>query len=280
MAERNDIVNFSNDYIDLMETSLKVSKEFKNEHMPCCIIISTITMIADLKKEISISDFKECPTWTTEALGLGMEIGTKENNKKVKRTFFNQITIRYKDHISQKSIKIFSNGRLQMTGITSVHEAKKIVTIVSGCLAMNSKVYKPVALDLDNILQIAMINSNFCLNHGLNIVKLQNCIMEHKANGQIPDHVVYEPDVYPGLKIKYKGTHLFVFSTGNVVITGAKSIENIKNSYTYINNILLNNWDYVKSSFHTKLFKSKSKNEYINGYPVSVHNACLSVTSM
>lgn len=264
------VETFSEDYLSLLETSWNTLNSFEEPLKPTNIVISTITMIADLKTEISINSFKECPTWTPEAISHNFEIGVPNSKNKVKRTFFNQISVRYKDEKSQKSIKIFSNGRLQMTGITSSFEARNIVRIISECLTINPATCV-ISKDINPNLQIAMINSNFCLNYGINVVKLQDIM---SCSSDRPSSVIYEPDVYPGLKVKYNNTHMFVFSTGNIVITGAKSIKDIQNCYIYVNTLLLNNWRDVRCSYHTKKHQPK-KISHVHGYPAHLYDACI-----
>jgi len=80
----------------------------------------------------------------------------------------------------------------------------------------------------------------------------------------------YDPDVYPGLKLKLMPNgKVFVFGTGKVVITGAKDLEHILYAYTKLNEIIRDNWETVKFPEQTREKESKSVIPIVNGYPIT-----------
>jgi TATA-box binding protein (TBP) (component of TFIID and TFIIIB) len=177
---------------------------------------------------------------------------------KVKKNFFNQATLTFKD-TTTKSIKIFTNGKLQMTGITSMLEgitvATKVCALISKCVS-----YDVHAESVD----IAMINSDFCIRRNVNVYAMLAVL--NKTNVMC----AYDPDTYPGLKIKYNGVSIFVFGTGSVVVTGSNSLERLNDAYTYIGNV-------VKENESILWGKSKEKKRvilYNFGYPKNTLDCC------
>lgn len=252
----NQNKNFANDYIELMEKSIEVINNFDDTEKPSPIMISTMTIIVVLKNRITLT--KEL-VLSEEAKKLEMTIDVPKPKKDAKKSgsFYNQITLKYKDTLTQKSIKVFSNGKLQMTGITSFIEAIVVSELIS---AMFNNTIQTI--------NIAMINSNFSLNCGLNVIKLQD-LFKKCENVQ----AIYDPDVYPGLKVYYNSTSAFIFNTGNIVITGAKSIKDINKSYTFIMEIISNNWKNIKNKFHTRKNKLKEQ-PIVKGYRKSSFDCC------
>ena len=219
---------FIESYFSLMRKSCEMKEIYNNMSF---ISLSTITMICELNVEINIENltvnFKspEYPICFLKKTKAHDEYEITKRGKTIK-SFYNQITINYSDH-STKSIKVFSNGRLQITGLASVSDAKKAVQNLINILYLSNN-----SIESTNVVvksaKIAMINSNFSFNIGIDIIKLKSQLEQKYKNMQI----IYNPDVYPGLKIKHTTnsgvSSIFVFSTGNVVITGVKSINEIK----------------------------------------------------
>lgn len=143
------------------------------------------------------------------------------------------------------------------------------------------------AFKLDNI-KIELINSDFSTNFMINNTKLYKIVLsKYKAFAS------YEPNDYPGVKNKFywnadnikhnrkqgkcyckqkcikKGKKtpcnqitISVFQSGSVIITGAKSIQQIRDAYEYINTIFSDNYHEIKGIM-TDEDKSK-KQEKLN----------------
>ena len=77
--------------------------------------------------------------------------------------------------------------------------------------------------------KIDMINSNFFINYKINGEKLYKLLQREKMTCR------YEPCMHPGVNIKYKlleneeqkKVSIFVFQSGNIIITGAKNKNRI-----------------------------------------------------
>jgi TATA-box binding protein (TBP) (component of TFIID and TFIIIB) len=117
-----------------------------------------------------------------------------------------------------------------------------------------------------NSIEIGMINTNFSFGRKLDIINLRTILSDH-PNVKIE----YEPDVYPGLKMKYDKTSIFIFTTGNVLITGVKTLQEIKEALKYVVDSTYENWDTMNIGKATPK-KEKQKYKYIDGYKENEYN--------
>lgn len=259
---------FRKEYLSLMTCSHKMKQINSNMSY---ISLSTMTVICDLSCDIDIEllakNFRS-PPYPACILIQAKNHDEYEVTKRgrIRKSFYNQATIKFENH-TRKSIKIFSNGRLQMTGITSLQEAVEVGYIISNILTIstNALVEKDCFPKPEKI-KIGMINTNFSFSTGLDIILLKSLL-------NYPDKikVIYEPDIYPGLKIKFKTssnelTSVFIFTTGNVVMTGVKSLNDIQEAFCFIVPIINDNLSTLKTPF--AIIKSHKKYYPItNGYP-------------
>lgn len=281
MAFHDEKKKFANEYLDLMTVCFTKVSEFPSETKPSFLNLSTMTMVCDLTHTIDILSFsdnfsspleQEC---TIKRPKHSTEFDVTKRGKK-KKTFFNQASIHYKTHTT-KCIKVFSNGRLHITGVTSMIEASEVCEFT--CRLLNNtrgavrESGKVEALDL----KICMINTNFALNHGINILKLKTML-------SVDENIMcsYTPDTYPGLKIKY--THadknkssVFIFSSGQIVITGVKQLPDIIEVFSSIMDIICFNFKAIYNP-NIQLKKPKKKStECKFGYEISLIKPCLPV---
>lgn len=183
---------------------------------------------------------------------------------KVKKSFFNQVTLNYSD-TSKKSIKIFSNGKLQITGISSQLESEYVINNVVDWINKT--------LDIQvqpKSIYIGMINSNFSIHRCINLISLNRIL------NTFADVIsVYNPESYPAINMKYFidecRISIFIFGTGNIVITGAKCISHISTTYDFIVNILNNTPDILRSH-NVRLYKDES---IIDGYTIRHYQSCV-----
>lgn len=266
---------FKESYLDLMDDSLSHKKDNPNMSF---IGISTITMICDLSCSIDIQALSNnfCsttyPICTLKKTKAHDEYEVSKRGK-TRKSFYNQSTVNYTDH-STKSMKVFSNGRLQITGLSSVADAKNAVNILCEILRKSYGSVKAKEITVKDC-SIAMINSNFSFNVGIDILKIKKDLekSEHDVG------IIYNPEVYPGLKIKHKtskGTSsLFVFTTGNVVITGVKSIQEIIESFSMIASTVNSKLDTYKTILKPPKAKIRKSDVSKHGYPLHLYNAVI-----
>lgn len=259
---------YAKEYMELM------SEVHNNNHI---LNVSTITLICNLNVErIDMQAF--CESFNEP----NIEMKRCKPNKsfeltkrgKIKKSFFNQVTLNYRD-ISKKSIKIFSNGKLQLTGLTSCVECNRVAEFVTNllCKYLNDKTISVIKM------YIGMINSNFSVMKNLDLVSLSGVLNAHKNILSI-----YNPESYPAINMKYTdvsrelSVSIFIFGTGNIVITGGKRLSDMRTAYNFIHNVINNNHArVVKESPH--LPKPIRKEPMIDGYPIRQYMSCTYVAA-
>jgi len=205
-------------------------------------------------------------------LGLNPVKGEKQNKiknprkKKEKKFFYNQITIHiFKDKIV--NMKVFNNGRIQMTGLTSEKQGLDIIQ-----LFINELVCLPrdtLEKILDNVeperkeSKVVLINSDFDIHSRINRELLHHIIVDKGYYSS------YEPCSYPGVNIKYyhnefkenngicqcvdvcngkgknccKSITIAVFNSGKIIITGGQSYGHLNIAYNFITQVINENRD-------------------------------------
>ena len=182
--------------------------------------------------------------------------------KKVKKFFYNQITL----HIFLDkfvNVKVFNNGRIQMTGLKSKIQGIKIINIILKELKGLSETKLTEILDNSNpeivSNDIVLINSDFDIKFKVNREILQRIVIEGGYYSS------YEPLIYPGVNIKYyfnkekqltgvcncteqcngKGNDGFckkitiaVFNSGKIIITGGQSNEHLNTAHKFITDLI------------------------------------------
>lgn len=187
---------------------------------------------------------------------------TKKNSIPKSNSFYNQITIvirvyegdkdvtykddeRCLDDIKKINIFLFKNGVIQISGVKKLKYTNR---------ALNKLVYRLSEInndikfidDYDNItikdFNIYMINSNYKINFHVNRKALFDILRKKKIKSS------YEKCIRACVIVKYcpivnndeeKEVSLFIFEKGNIIITGARNLEHIVESYNYLNEILL-----------------------------------------
>ena len=252
--------SFSDDFFNVMRDAYEYTK-----HGHSSLNISTMTLVFDTNRDdIDMEKFVE--HFDAVKGDFDAVLKKKQRNDKptvtkrgkIKKNFFNQATITYKDNTT-KSIKVFTNGKLQMTGITSLLEgirvAHKVCFLVSRCTATDVR---------PTNIRIALINSDFCVRKNVRLQRLQETIRRRGVE------CGYDPDTYPGLKVKYNGVSIFIFSTGSVVITGSKTLRELHKAFTFVSELVVDSPD---ATFGTTKEKDK-KIEYVDGYPKHLLECC------
>lgn len=196
--------------------------------------ITTITMIAKFGQDIDLGTFRENfkpvhirPKGSTSK---GFEWTMK------KTTFYNQVTIGYRDQYSQKSIKIFPNGSVQVAGCADLFDCRRIMRQL--CFIVNLALGSAIPPGpLVESVAVKMINTNFSLNSSVNLNKVIG-----RFSGQ-PEtfRVSFDPDRYSAVKVKFqprpgmKQVTASIFSTGKIIVTGAQTLEEIALAYQTLN---------------------------------------------
>jgi TATA-box binding protein (TBP) (component of TFIID and TFIIIB) len=206
----------------------------KGRPVPSWVRITTITMISKIFQEIDIPKFKEnfakLGSVTVRRKGSrfrGFEWKMKD------AAFYNQVTIGYEDAYSRKSIKLFPNGAIQVAGCSDMFDCRRILRQLASILqvVLELKEAPPVG-----DAEVAMINTNFSLNASVNLNRI---IQKFARNAQFK--VTFDPDRYSAVKVKFvpgqgmKQVTASIFSTGKIIVTGARRLDEIAQAYAILN---------------------------------------------
>lgn len=171
--------------------------------------ITTTTILLGFRKQFSTRIFRQDPT------------ATKRPNSNVAARkvgggmFSNQVTCRVG---TSTSIKVFENGKIHITGTRSLSEAcEKTWELFTRVLSTQ----ECEELVLDHFTH-QMINLKFRLHAALVLEEFVE-----RVRGQGVFTVFYDPSRYPGVRIKMLCGTLLVFATGSVLVTGAKTPDDL-----------------------------------------------------
>jgi len=197
---------------------------------PSWLKITTITMHSRNDRKVDIQKFRErfqpitIRPKGTDGPGFSW---TMDNT-----AFYNQISIRTRDDYSEKSVKIFPNGTIHLSGANSPLDGERILNQVSFIM---QEVLELEELPNMNPFEISMINSNFHYNVMVNSHKVKNRF--DNVNGF---KASYEPDRYSAVKIKFKPgpdmkkMTVSVFKSGAILVGGAEKLEELVAAYDAI----------------------------------------------
>ena len=142
---------------------------------------------------------------------------------KVKKSFDNQLTLVFRRHAKGTTdVKIFCNGRVQLTGVKSVDDGPALLDdICVRCGFAGHADYR-----------IRMMNTDWKLGHALRLYDV------HLRARELGIKSRYEPSLYPGVLVKLpaddegdvkksKMLTIMVFRTGSVVVAGATALGHL-----------------------------------------------------
>lgn len=136
------------------------------------------------------------------------------------------------------SAKVFSNGSVHITGVTTPFEAVLITNHISNYFGkVLQKIEKKIEKNtlsyecLD--LNICMIQSNFNLERRINLHDAYKYWIDENYQKQLGAYAIFNYEKHHALHLKFidDKTSVFIFSSGKVLITGARTPENLKNTY-------------------------------------------------
>ena len=236
--------------------------------------ISTITSVLKLSSDIDLKKIYDCIPISDNYIpyieygcennprGFSEKSLIKKRKKKKKKIFYNQATLHVIQDKKIMNVKLFNNGRIQITGIKNEDQSEKLILK----LIEYFKDFE-ILSDLTELIEneIVMINSDFDIGYEINREQLHNSIIENDIYSS------FEPCIYPGVNIKYyintnnvnKGTcecnrlcngkgngngdgnckkvTIAVFKSGKIIITGGSNKYQINESYRFITNFIDSN---------------------------------------
>jgi len=205
---------------------------FPEEVRPSWVKITTITIISKFATTIDIcklrSRLEKVGDVTLKRAGAHHSKGFtwRLNNT---TAFYNQITLKCED-VSTKSVKLFSNGSVQIAGARDLFDCKRIRSQLSWICKKFVNIEEP-----PKDFRVVMINSNFSLNSSLNLMS----VAEHFSQASV-FKTTFQPDRYSAVKVKFKPAEdmkeitCSIFSTGKIIITGAETLKEIAFGYNVI----------------------------------------------
>ena len=240
--------------------------------LPSNVTISTMSATCSLGVDVELANIynymklnkKNISTIKFKGEIKSLEKQTKRKRKKTVKSFQNQLTVEIRPDLEKLpdnkiSIKIFKNGSIQMSGVKSLYAcnlalnklidsiSKEYGVIVDGKIKDIKFVNDKTKIKIIRY-KVDMINSNFNINYEVNRESLYNILLNKKIECR------YEPSIHACVNIKFRPTDsiknisIFVFQSGHIIITGAKNIINIAESYEYIINMLSENQTEIEKS--------------------------------
>jgi len=209
--------------------------------------ITTVTMIAKFERDLDLHAFRE-NFKPMRIRTKGSSFGGFEWDLK-KTTFYNQVTIFTRDQYSNKSIKLFPNGSVQVAGCSDLLDCRRIAREVNFIVSQILPTDVPNRL-LAETISVKMINTNFSLNSSVNLTKVITAFSQTKIPSRDPEEapgtflVTFDPDRYSAVKVKFcpapgmKRVTASIFSTGKIIVTGAQTLKEIALAYKIINEVL------------------------------------------
>lgn len=231
--------------------------------------VSTITSILKISTDIDLKKiYKSVPITKyitfieygsgNPPRGFSKKLLKKTRKKTKKKIFYNQATIHVFHDNKIMNVKLFNNGKIQITGLKGIDQAPVLINNLI-------EYFKALAIfDDDTSLvshKLVLINSDFDLGYSINREVLHTEIIDAGLYSS------YEPCIYPGVNIKYfmntnqfdgicccenmcngkgracgdgdcKKVTIAVFTSGKVIITGGQNIEQLETAYRFIKNFI------------------------------------------
>jgi len=182
----------------------------------------------------------------------------KKRKKKKKRIFYNQATLHVIHDGKIMNVKLFNNGRIQITGLKKENQGGELVRGLLDYLSDFSIFDKDIHITNNKIV---LINSDFDIGYEIKRETLHNEIINYGM------YSTYETCIYPGVNIKYyintnncdgickctsicngkgngngdgdcKKVTIAVFKSGKIIITGGQNKDQIETSYRFIKNFI------------------------------------------
>jgi TATA-box binding protein (TBP) (component of TFIID and TFIIIB) len=241
--------------------------------------ISAMVQLGKLNTKVELSKLASLLETNDNILYIehGSHVSKGVNNKKIskkksenRKYFYNQVTVHIFNNLKvnkRVNVKIFNNGRVQMTGVNSDHIGETTIQILLSEVNKLSSVSKLEIFETETIesvgsLETVLINSDFDIHNEINRETLHRLII---MNGYMSS---FEPCTYPGVNIKYyhnplkrnfgicdcdtpcngkgkdntcKKITVAVFKSGKIIITGGRSKENIQTAYQFITEFIEEN---------------------------------------
>ena len=238
------------DWKNFDETLININN-FSSNILEKKLKISTLTLCCNFNNLINLDKFKLLYYYSL---------------KDVKK-FYNSAVFSWHTKYQQASnvsIKLFSNGKVQVAGCKTIQSCAYIIRKAFNRL-IKSDCFDKKENALISDMRICMINSDFKIK---NII-YQDKLCEILSNNSIHTNgnfisIVYQPIKYPAINTKFISDNeimnyhqhnlkhglkktfenklsILIFRSGSIIITGGKIIDNYLEAYIYILNLIEKN---------------------------------------
>jgi TATA-box binding protein (TBP) (component of TFIID and TFIIIB) len=193
--------------------------------------------------------------------------------KKKKKVFYNQVSlcVIVKDKAKPVNIKLFSNGSIQMTGCKIIdnaidalfklfNELQKIKAVIDGktMTIIDKPFYELMLQENESTPPLSPVQSKKIMNlYNVNKLRIEMIVCKFKYPTLINRNKLFRilkennyecsfnPEKHAAVDLKFntldRNVSIFIFEKGSIVITGAKTCNQILNAYNFINILLLKN---------------------------------------
>ena len=249
---------------------------------PTRINISTMTVIArapegtavDLRRVRAItgdqpllnvgSSHPSCPT------GILRVVHEKKRRRKAGQ-FGNQATLAYHSW-SQRSIKIFSNGKLLMAGCKGPAEFDRVSRAVGGLMFGIGASRNRMVLS-ESV--VSMLNCNFDLGVEFSMTALWNLVVE-KLNVS----VTWETDSHPALIVKFGFATAMIFRSGHVLVSSREQLSGLLRAFRLICDLVNSHCDQLRARVLLKSRRVQPIKHILDGYPAGQALPCYPSSSV
>jgi TATA-box binding protein (TBP) (component of TFIID and TFIIIB) len=201
------------------------------------------------------------------------DVTIKKSN--FEKQFKNQITLNFSLFSNKKSLKVFKNGNVQVTGASSYFESEYITELLIEWLNITFSELNISFKVMSGSLNIVMINININTFRKFRLKHLHAALnnKQDDRNKRII-RCSYHPDNYPALNIKFKsGTSMFVFHTGNIIVSNS-TLQKIHTDYMSICHIINTDLKDVEYKYNKQ---SKNSIKIVHGYDMKDLLSCIRI---
>lgn len=151
------------------------------------------------------------------------------------------------------SVMVFSNGYMQVAGCRSESDCIKVSSIICKSLGMEQVVHAS--------LTCRLINTYFRINKGIDIDRTINAL---RASGR---DITFDAQSHSSIDMLFnvedRSFKIFFFMKGNIVITGAKALDDVNKAYAWAIEFLNANYDNLV--VHESVVESKDNEKKKRG---------------
>lgn len=215
---------------DLSATMATINARSFETWSPGPASLSTMTVTATLNVDTVCRDSMAIALSLVDGDGPLTTRNKNSGRKRKRAEFFNQITM----HHGTKSIKVFKNGSMHVTGCSN---PLQFVDVATEVCALMGDVAGIEANDGSGTIRVTrfdvqMINLNFAAGRHLFLQDLRD---DFAARGCVAS---YDADTYPGLNVKLpiggRWVTALIFRSGKVIITGAKTAVELSEAHAMV----------------------------------------------